>query len=100
MVILISEDDQRYLQWLRDNVSGFVVNIRKEFDPDYVVLHRANCKTINSYPNMDKDPGGFTERLYRKVCGDSVSDLADYLKEYTDRSPPFSKACSVCDAGE
>ncbi len=94
--ILFDGDDSSYLQWLQSNPHGYVVNMRRRFDPDYVVLHRAGCSSITRYPMMDKNPGGFTERNYRKLCGASIASLQGHLSEITNKRQPFSKRCSLC----
>lgn len=96
--IVFDGDDSRYLQWLQDNPHGYVVNMRRRFDPSYVVLHRAVCYSITRYPLMEKNPGGFTERDYRKLCGASIADLQGYLSKVTNKRHPFSKRCSLCHA--
>ncbi len=95
-VVLFESDDPAYLRWIADNSDGYVVNMRKRQDDDYLVLHRASCFSIIRYPNMDKNPGGFTERDYRKLCGASIADLQVYLSKVTNKRHPFSKRCSLC----
>ena len=97
-VNLFEDDDSRYLRWLANNPDGHVVNMRKERDDDYLVLHRANCFSITRHRNMDENPGGFTERDYRKLCGGSITDLRDYLQKITGKRESFSKRCSFCRA--
>ena len=80
MVTLFEDDDAGYLRWISEHPNGYVVNMRRSVDPNYLVLHRASCFSINRYPNMDEDPGGFTERAYRKLCSTSLSALEDYLR--------------------
>ncbi len=94
--IFFEEDDVGYLNWIRENPDGFVVNMRDWLDPTYLVLHRATCLTINSYPDMQANPGGFTEKDYRKLCGGSVEDLKEALRQRTDGRHSFSKNCSQC----
>ena len=94
--IRFSNDDEGYLRWIGRHPQGYVVNIREIFDKNYVVLHRANCHTVNSYRGMDKNPDGFTARGYRNICALELKDLERYLVTYTSRKPPFSKRCSRC----
>lgn len=96
--MLFDGDDSRYLQWLHENSDGYVINMRRRFDPGYVVLHRAACSSIRRYPRMDKYPGGFTERAYLKLCGSSIAELESYLVTVADGSYSISSACSWCEA--
>lgn len=71
---IFSGNDGAYLEWLKANPNGFVVNARTRDDPSYLVLHRATCWTISRAGS--KPGGGFTERAYRKLCADSVEELS------------------------
>ena len=51
---------------------GFVLNVRRRADPNYVVLHRATCGSIS---NDKQAPGAFTGRSYRKICATNVAEL-------------------------
>lgn len=97
MVVQIFQDDESgYIDWVMNNPNGYVVNSRREFDPQYLVLHRACCSTILKHRNMETKPGGFTERNYQKICASSVTDLVDYLVGSYRNQNPFSKLCSRC----
>ena len=99
-VTLYEHDESGYLCWIAENPEGFVVNMRQSPDPDYLVLHYAHCASIKKYPRMQANPGGFTERGYRKLCSSSVSELKEYLRLLTRRSDRFSKVCSRCNRYE
>jgi len=95
-VIVFEDDDDAYLRWVAEHPDGYVVNMRRRLDPNYIILHRADCPTIARYPNMDKDPGGFTERAFRKLCSTSLSELRGYLAPTRSEPDSFSKVCSRC----
>jgi hypothetical protein len=95
-VIKFDNDESGYLTWLDMHRSGFVVNGRREFDPDYMVLHRATCGSINVHRGINEKPGGFTERNYVKYCGESIEELEEFLRKLKGRSQSFSKECSLC----
>jgi hypothetical protein len=88
-----SDNDIDYLAWTKSHPNGFVLNVRRNPDSEYVVLHRASCPTIS---NEKQTPGAFTGRSYRKYCADNVADLrvAAALEGRLDQS--FSKKCSRC----
>jgi hypothetical protein len=46
-MIRFNDDDQSYLAWIAAHPRGYVLNIRHEPDPKYVVLHRATCPSIS-----------------------------------------------------
>lgn len=95
-VNLFEDDDAGHLWWIAEHPDGYVVNIRRRLDPGYVVLHRANCFSIERYPTMRENPGGFTERAYRKLCAMTISEIeADLARRWGAREP-FSKICSLC----
>jgi hypothetical protein len=62
-VIRFCNDDLKYLDWIASHPDGFVLNVRRVADPDYVILHRARCRSIS---NDGQAPGAFTERNYQK----------------------------------
>ena len=95
-VTIFDNDDRAYLNWLSAHPEGFVVNGRRKFDPKYLVLHRATCGSVNVFPGMKENPGGFTERNYVKLCGESISSLVKHLGYFTASNQPFSKECSAC----
>jgi hypothetical protein len=68
-------DDKGYLQWMADNQDGFVLNVRRRRrDSEYVVLHRAACRSI---VDENRAAGAYTERGYRKIC---ATDRASYAR--------------------
>ena len=96
MATLFRKNDKGYLKWIARNPDGYVVNTRREFDPDYVVLHRASCPSMRIYRGMADNPGGFTERGYLKLCSTSIDDLRTHVKILGGRSAAFSKECGRC----
>ncbi len=96
MVTLFDGDDAAYLNWLRRNTNGYVVNIRRRVDPSYVVLHRATCALMLRHRDIETNPGGFTERKLRKVCGTSISEIERFLDQLPEGPYSVSKACSQC----
>lgn len=58
------DDDKGYMQWVKTNLNGFVVNTPRQPDPNYLMLHRATCHTITGTPPNGKN---WTE-AWIKIC--------------------------------
>ncbi len=86
-------DDFSYLAWIAAHPDGYVLNVRRSADPDYVVLHRAGC---NSISNDKQAPGAFTGKSYRKICAASVAELQLAAKRAGRSDGSFSKRCGLC----
>ena len=93
---IFDQDDSAYLEWLAAHPKAFVANSRRQFDPDYLVLHRATCGSVNKHRGMDETPGGFTERNYVKICSETPEELEKLLAYFTGTAQPFSTECSLC----
>lgn len=86
-------DEAGYHAWLVAHPDGFVVNLRRGPSSGYAVLHRASCALICG----SKSPyGAFTERGYRKLCGNRVADLSAALRTRGDGGGSLTKRCSFC----
>jgi hypothetical protein len=87
-----SDDDDGYLYWLRDNPTGFVLNVRCKPGANYTVLHRATCQSIA----RPRDDGAYTARGYRKIVAGSVQELSRYTRSLGRADGSFSGACGHC----
>jgi len=94
--VLFAGNDSAYFAWISSHPTGYVLNIRRQDDLKYVVLHRASCRTVNP-ARAGTEPGAFTERSYRKVCSDSIESLRTWARQYGRSDGSFSKCCSICD---
>jgi hypothetical protein len=92
-MIRFNGDDLSYLAWTAAHRDGFVLNVQRSPDPDYVVLHRASCGSIS---NDKQAPGAFTGRGYRKICATSVAELQVAAKSEGRSDGTFSKRCRLC----
>jgi len=92
-MIEFKNDDDGYFAWLTSRPDGFVLNVRFESDPDYVVLHRASCGSISS---SKPAPGAYTSRGYRKWCAENADDLKPAAKKEGRKDGTFSKRCGLC----
>lgn len=88
-------DEQSYLNWLRVNSEGFVVNTPKSKPLNNRVLHTAACSHVTKLRGNAKI-GGFTERNYIKICSLSVYQLRDWTKLEGMKCGSFDKECPHC----
>lgn len=92
-MFVFNNDEQSYLDYVRKNPRGYVLNVRKEPDPEYVILHRASCGLITS---DKRDYGGYTMRNYKKICSTNIDDLKLAAKQEGRNDGSFSKRCKLC----
>ena len=71
-------DDKGYLQWIKKNTQGFVLNCYRNPTSGYLMLHRADCFTIVKTPSNGKS---WTSD-YRKICSLDPKELEDWAKQY------------------
>ena len=91
-LVYFDSDDAGYLDWLARNRDGYVVNVRRKLTPDYVVLHRATCRSIA----VSRETGAYTERGYRKLCGPTMADVIEAPTWCGRRRGSFTGRCSQC----
>lgn len=59
------DDDGGYERWLADHPDLFVLNTARSPAPNYLMLHRATCRTISGTPSR----GARWTGDYIKFCG-------------------------------
>lgn len=89
-VQVFDSSDAAYTSWLRANSRGFVINSRRNRPPDYMVLHRAACRSID--PGGGARAGAFTERGYIKICSTDLEALRRSVGQE-------SGCCGLCKPG-
>ena len=94
-VIEFIEDEERYLQWVINNLSGYVINTTRSMSPKYMVLHKADCYSIRE-PAKSAKPGGFTERNYIKICSVDIESLRKWVRKHGRADGSFSRECHFC----
>ena len=90
MHMLIYDDaEQAYLQWVRANPKGYVLNAAKAGGDDLhsAVLHRATCRYIS-----DERTKNYTTTTYNKVCALRKQELVQWGHEHSSKF----KECSHC----
>ena len=89
MVSHFVDDDNGYLTWLAAHPTGYVVNCERDPKANYVVLHRADCSSINGTPTR----GRLWTHTYRKVCAGSVEELDGWARAAVGTVPSRCGRC-------
>ena len=82
-------NDTAYRQWLARHPNGFILNYGiARPDPTYLVLHRADCRTIQARP-----PRQWTY-IYGKFCRDQRGTIERWahVRQHGDARP-----CAHCE---
>ncbi len=87
------DQELEYQRWLKAYPEGYVLNARRDVSPSYMVLHRANCRTISRYVGKIAE-NGFTGRGYIKICSTRSGELLAWLRTQGGRG--FTVVCSIC----
>lgn len=88
-VEVFRDDDDEYLAWLAAHSDGFVLNVARSPRPDYLILHRASCRTIGGRPTR----GGPWTGPYVKVCSDDELHIAAWAGREVGAAP---RRCAIC----
>ena len=72
---VLVDDDESYIEWVRNNPLGYVVNSFRKPTTDYLILHRANCRTILE---ATRGPGNWTTTGFVKICSVDRSVLVKW----------------------
>jgi len=86
---IFRNDDRGYLAWLAEHPTGFVVNMSRSPRADYVILHRAACRTISGRPAR----GGPWTGPYIKGCANDDLEIAAWCGRELGVAP---KRCGIC----
>jgi hypothetical protein len=87
-MIIFKDDDIGYLNWIRDNHNGFVVNCMPTSFGEKLTLHRARCHTITKHHKSSTTTHGHT-----KTCSNDKEELVKWTAESFGRKP---FPCEVC----
>lgn len=88
-VEIFRDDDHGYLAWLAAHPAGFVLNVARSPRPNYLILHRATCRTISGRPTR----GGPWTGPYIKVCSGDELQIAAWTGRTVGAAPT---RCGVC----
>jgi hypothetical protein len=89
LIEIFQDNDQGYLKWLEDNPKGYVLNCDRVPVASYLILHQANCSTINGMPTADSS----WTRDYIKVCSRSRLALISWANSKTKGTTQFCEHC-------
>lgn len=87
---LFKDDDTAYVEWLEANPHGFVLNSYRRPNSDYLILHRATCKSVS---RTAEPPVRWTSGGYIKVCAKDVSEVEAWCRRETGANPQL---CGMC----
>jgi hypothetical protein len=88
-VEIFKDNDAGYLAWVAAHPAGFVLNVARSPRPDYLILHRATCRTITGRPTR----GGPWTGPYIKVCSGDELEIAAWTGQTVGAAPT---RCGVC----
>ena len=88
-MVTFLDDDAGYRSWLLGHPDGFVLNAARHPSPDYLVVHRARCWSID--PTRPGAVGKTWTGDYRKTCAEDLPTLTRWAATI---GPPT--ACGLC----
>ena len=89
MVQRFVRDDAGYVAWLAAHSGGWVLNTFPHVTSQYLVLHRASCRTVN----RPLETGRTWTFAYGKSCSDDRGELEAWATEIACKPP---KPCGTC----
>ena len=91
LLVSFLDDDPDYAQWLEAHQDGFVLISGSPPSAWYLVLHKADCRTLNGVPPHPRVKSWTT--LYRRTCSEQLSDIEDWTRSEVGSEP---SRCRVC----
>jgi hypothetical protein len=88
-------DEPSYLDWIRNNPDGYVLNLNRRPQRNFLVLHRASCRDIR-VPSPRRGPEQFTGGNYAKVCATDAESIAAWVTEKVPGALSFTGLCKRC----
>jgi hypothetical protein len=88
-------DEPGYLDWIRKNPEGYVLNLNRRPKQNYLVLHRASCRDI-CIPSSHRGTEQFTGGNYVKLCATDAKSIVGWIGEKVPAAPGFSGLCKRC----
>jgi hypothetical protein len=91
---IFDTNDKKYFDWMLNNPDGFVVNTFRSNNVAYSLLHKSGCRYISD--QKGKKNGAFTERMYIKICSNSIKDLRGWFVTHHPKFTGQFKECKTC----
>jgi len=88
------DDDAGYVAWLAAHLTGYVLNHERSPSTRYLVLHRADCRTVA--PRDGGDTRTWTS-AYPKTCAVTSAALNDWAEVNAGRHPSPCRICQPAD---
>lgn len=82
--------DVEYVRWLETHPQGYVLNTSRSPRPDYLILHRASCKSVS---RAAEPPVRWTTGDYIKVCAGNPAEIEHWCRQERGASP---QPCGQC----
>lgn len=70
-LIIFTDDDAAYLQWVKQHPLGYVLNATRPPLPDFLVLHLASCRAVYGEPSV----GDYWTAESVKVCSTDRAEI-------------------------
>jgi hypothetical protein len=83
--------DEEYIQWVMNNPSGFVLNCERKPTPKYLMLHKANCRTVR---HATRGTTKWTSTGYIKICANSITAIEKWAEMEVGGEVRPCKKCS------
>lgn len=82
--------DADYVRWLEAHPGGYVLNTYRKPHLDYLILHRATCKSIS---RTAEPPVRWTTSDFLKVCAVTIAEIDAWCHKETGVDP---RPCGQC----
>jgi hypothetical protein len=82
--------DADYVRWVDAHPGGYVINTYRKPHPDYLILHRATCKSIS---RTAEPPVRWTTSDFLKICALKIVEIDAWCQQET--GVP-SQPCGQC----
>lgn len=88
-------DEPGYLDWIRNNRGGYVLNLNRPPTQRYLVLHKACCSDIRNQ-SARRGPAQFTGGKYAKLCASDAESIVAWVSEHVPGPLSFTSLCKRC----
>jgi hypothetical protein len=91
MVQRFKDDDAGFRNWRDQGPDGFVVNTSRTPSPNYLILHRASCRSLAPANEHERN----WTMAYIKFCALQPEDLEKWARQHVTVDAQL-KPCSNC----